>query len=226
MKKIKLIDFLEFVNFRDYDGERYDTKIIRIEYPDKDIEADGFSPDRYFEYGIYDFSGDKRKRMIQTINPYILNCFVADVRVNECGILTIYVTTEKEIDADNLDMTWYDLDGYESQEKKEELIYICCSEEKKPLDLYKYCNFIIFKQIGIPVFSIINSVGDNNIEAELEKGVYENTDDRLISRCDKVFVFDEDETNRMKEIIDLANRLKIPVIYKKDFDFYSSLKTK
>lgn len=100
---------------------------------------------------------------------------------------------------------------------KEDLVYICCSEETKPLDLYKYCSFIIFKQIGIPVCSIINSVGDNNIEAELEKGVYENIDDRLISRCGKVCVFDKDKTNRMKEIINLANRLKIPVIYKKDF---------
>ena len=37
-KKIKLVDFLEFVNFRDYtDSDDYNTKIIRIEYPDKDI---------------------------------------------------------------------------------------------------------------------------------------------------------------------------------------------
>ena len=36
-KKIKLIDFLELVNFRDYsENDNYDTKIIRIEYPDKD----------------------------------------------------------------------------------------------------------------------------------------------------------------------------------------------
>lgn len=119
-----------------------------------------------------------------------------------------------------------DLEENYKEKEKEDLVYICCSEEAKPWDLYKYCSFIIFKQIGIPVCSIINSVGGNNIEIDLEKGAYENTDDRLLSRCNKVFVFDEEKTNRMKEIIDLANRLKIPVVYKKDFGFIDSLKIK
>ena len=112
-KKIKLVDFLEFVNFRDYtDSDDYNTKIIRIEYPDKDTH-DNYSKDRYFEYGVYNFGIDNRKRFVQTINPYILNCFVSDVRVNDDGVLTIYVTTEDDIDDDNLDCEDYELEGYE-----------------------------------------------------------------------------------------------------------------
>ena len=111
-KKIKLIDFLELVNFRDYsENDNYDTKIIRIEYPDKDTH-DNYDKNRYFEYGVYDFGVDSRKRFIQTINPYILNCFVSDIRVNDNGVLVVYVTTEDWIDDDNLDCMDYKLEGY------------------------------------------------------------------------------------------------------------------
>lgn len=118
-KKIKLVDFLEFVNFRDYtDSDDYNTKIIRIEYPDKDTH-DNYSKDRYFEYGVYNFGVDNRKRFVQTINPYILNCFVSDVRVNDDGVLTIYVTTEDDIDDDNLDCEDYELEEYDGEELNE-----------------------------------------------------------------------------------------------------------
>ncbi len=101
-KKIKLIDFLEFVNFRDWrrDNNDYNTKTIRIYYPGKNgVEYD---EDRYFEYGVYDFAGDKRKRLKDTLNDFILNCFVVDVGIREDdGILFIQVVTESEIDAIN-----------------------------------------------------------------------------------------------------------------------------
>ena len=101
-KKIKLVDFLEFVNFRDYtDSDEYNTKIIRIEYPDKDTH-DNYSKDRYFEYGVYDFGRDTQKRIKDTLNDFILNCFVIEVGIREDdGILFIQVVTESEIDATN-----------------------------------------------------------------------------------------------------------------------------
>lgn len=110
MTKIKLLDFLEFVNFRCYDGnDNFDTKIIRILYPDKD-KPTGFDKDRFFEYGVYDFGNDKRKRLIQTINPFILNCFVSDVYVDN-GVLTIYVVTEKDLDREISKTMYYSEDG-------------------------------------------------------------------------------------------------------------------
>ena len=108
IKKIKLIDFLEFINFRDWrSDDDYNTKIIRIYYPEKNaVENPSFNAeydkDRYFEYGVYDFAGDKQKRLKDTLNNYILNCFVYSVGIREDDdILSIQVVTESEIDATN-----------------------------------------------------------------------------------------------------------------------------
>ena len=218
-KKIKLVDFLEFVNFRDYTGsDDYDTKIIRIEYPDKDTH-DNYSKDRYFEYGVYNFGVDNRKRFIQTINPYILNCFVSDIRVNDNDILTIYVTTEDLIDDDNLDCEDYELEGYEDREPSNiRKVYVCSplrgdieGNIKKAKD---YCKFVVSEMKAIPVCPHIyftQFLDDNNdIERELGKGFGL----RLLTECNQVIVFDNDGISEgIKEEIELANRLKIPVGY-------------
>ena len=93
--------FLEFVNFRDWrSDDDYNTKTIRIYYPEKN--AAEYDEDRYFEYGVYDFAGDKRKRLKDTLNNFILNCFVVDVGIKEDdNILFIQVVTESEIDTIN-----------------------------------------------------------------------------------------------------------------------------
>lgn len=108
IKKIKLIDFLEFINFRDWrsDDDR-NTKIIRIYYPEKNVAESTnlnteYDKNRYFEYGVYDFGRDTQKRIKDTLNDFILNCFVIEVGIREDdGILFIQVVTESEIDATN-----------------------------------------------------------------------------------------------------------------------------
>lgn len=106
MKKIKLIDFLEFYSFRDYDdcNKKEDTKIVRIYYPEG---KDNYDKDRYFEFGVYDFSYDTRKRIIQTISSFVLNCYVYEIGVTDNGYLTIYVGNEDYIDDINLDYKDY-----------------------------------------------------------------------------------------------------------------------
>lgn len=50
IKKIKLIDFLEFINFRDWrsDDDR-NTKIIRIYYPEKNVAESEIEVTNEFE---------------------------------------------------------------------------------------------------------------------------------------------------------------------------------
>ena len=230
-KKIKLVDFLEFVNFRDYsDNDEYNTKIIRIEYPDKDTHAN-YSKDRYFEYGVYNFGVDNRKRFIQTINPYILNCFVSDIRVNSDNVLTIYVTTEDDIDDDNLDCEYYELEGYDDKESIEnskdssnifadkiQKIYICSplrgNIEDNINKAKDYCKFVVAKMKAIPVCPHIyftQFLDDNN---EFERQIGMDFGLRLLSECNKVIVFDNNGISEgMKKEIELANRLNIPVGY-------------
>lgn len=223
-KKIKLVDFLEFVNFRDYtDSDDYNTKIIRIEYPDKDTH-DNYSKDRYFEYGVYNFGVDNRKRFIQTINPYILNCYVSDIRVNDDNILTIYVTTEDWIDDENLDCEDYELEGYEDSKSIDRLdnkiqkIYIC-SPLRGNIDdninkAKEYCKFVVAKMKAMPVCPHIyftQFLDDNN---ELEREIGMDFGLRLLSECDRVIVFDNNGISEgMKKEIELANSINIPVGY-------------
>jgi len=223
-KKIKLVDFLEFVNFRDCtDNDDYNTKIIRIEYPDKDTH-DNYRKDRYFEYGVYNFGIDNRKRFIQTINPYILNCCVDDISVNDDGILTIYVATEDVIDEDNLDCEDYELEGYEDNksidglDNKIQKIYICSplrgNIEDNINKAKEHCKFVVTKMKAIPVCPHIyftQFLDDNN---ELERQIGMDFGLRLLSECNKVIVFDDDGISEgMKKEIELANRLNIPVGY-------------
>lgn len=216
-KKIKLVDFLEFVNFRDYtDSDDYNTKIIRIEYPDKDTH-DNYSKDRYFEYGVYNFGVDNRKRFIQTINPYILNCCVDDIRVNDNGVLTIYVTTEDWIDDENLDYEDYELEGYEDSktidglDNKIQKIYIC-SPLSNINKAKEYCKFVVAKMKAMPVCPHIyfaQFLDDNN---KLEREIGIDFGLRLLPECDRVIVFDNNGISKgMKKEIELANRLNIPV---------------
>lgn len=221
-KKIKLVDFLEFVNFRDCTGnDDCDTKIIRIEYPDKDTHS-SYSKDRYFEYGVYNFGVDNRKRFIQTINPYILNCCVGNISVNDNGVLTIYVTTEDEIDDDNLDREDYELEGYENNksidglDSKIQKIYICSplrgNIEDNINKAKEYCKFVVAKMKAMPVCPHIyftQFLDDNN---ELEREIGMDFGLRLLSECDRVIVFDNNGISKgMKKEIELANRLNIPV---------------
>lgn len=221
-KKIKLVDFLEFVNFRDCTGnDDCDTKIIRIEYPDKDTHS-SYSKDRYFEYGVYNFGVDNRKRFIQTINPYILNCCVGNISVNDNGVLTIYVTTEDEIDDENLDYEDYELEGYEDSktidglDNKIQKIYICSplrgNIEDNINKAKEYCKFVVAKMKAMPVCPHIyftQFLDDNN---ELEREIGMDFGLRLLSECDRVMVFDNNGISEgMKKEIELANRLNIPV---------------
>ena len=51
---------------------------------------------------MYDFGRDTQKRIKDTLNDFILNCFVIEVGIREDdGILFIQVVTESEIDATN-----------------------------------------------------------------------------------------------------------------------------
>lgn len=221
-KKIKLVDFLEFVNFRDCTGnDDCDTKIIRIEYPDKDTHS-SYSKDRYFEYGVYNFGVDNRKRFIQTINPYILNCCVGNISVNDNGVLTIYVTTEDWIDDENLDYEDYELEGYEDSktidglDSKIQKIYICSplrgNIEDNINKAKEYCKFVVAKMKAMPVCPHIyfTQFLDDNNELEREMGMDFGL--RLLSECDRVIVFDNNGISKgMKKEIELANRLNIPV---------------
>lgn len=119
--KIKLVDFLGLVNFRDYsDNGKKNTKIVRIYYPDLDLLSEPETSDSFFEYGVYDFGDDKKKRLYQTINPKLLELYVYDVIVtDESGYpsyLEIHVCSEKDIDDLNLDNEDYEPNRDEKDE--------------------------------------------------------------------------------------------------------------
>lgn len=218
-KKIKLVDFLEFVNFRNWSNDEYNTKIIRIEYPDKDTKY-VYRKDRYFEYGVYNFGTDNRKRFVQTLNSYILNCFVSDVRVNENGVLTIYVTTEDEIDDDNLDCGDYELEGYDDNNKKSDIlkIYVCSplrgDIEKNIKKAENYCRFISLKYDAIPICPHIYFTRFLNDNEDIERQMGMDFGLRLLKDCDKMFVFNKNGISEgMHKEIEVAESLNIPIVY-------------
>lgn len=218
MKKIKLIDFLDFVNFRyATDRDEYDTKIIRIYYPDKDDLSFSkmYDRNRYFEYGVYDFSVDTRKRLIQTINPWILNCYVLDISSNE-NILEITVTEESEIEDFNIDSMQYDLEGYNNN--KINKIFVCSplsgdNMEENIEKAKEHCKGIsLMGYLPIaPHLYFTQFLNDDN-EAERRLGM--DLGLRLLAECDEIWVYNEDGISAgMNEEIEMAKRLNIPIKY-------------
>jgi hypothetical protein len=228
MKKIKLIDFLEYVNFRDsnYNNEE-STKIIRIYYPESP-NSNKFDKDMYFEFGIYDYSYDTRKRIISTINPQILNYYVYEVGVNSNDCLEIYVETLDYIEDINLDFYDYPLDGYnDTEEITIPKIYVCSplkGDFKNNVEkAKKYCRFVTLKIGGIPICPHIyftRFLNDDN-SAEREIGIELGL--RLLKDCDEMIVFDKYGISEgMQKEIEVAKSLNIHIIYesKEVFNLY------
>lgn len=219
MKKIKLIDFLEYVNFRDsnYNNEE-STKIIRIYYPESP-NSNKFDKDMYFEFGIYDYSYDTRKRIISTINPQILNYYVYEVGVNSDDCLEIYVETLDYIEDINLDFYDYPLNGYENDKNKDmEKIYVCSplrgNEKENIKRAEEYCRKIVLKLNAIPICPHIYFTRFLNDNSKIERELGLDLGQRLLKDCDRVFVFDDYGISEgMKKEIEVAESLNIPVIY-------------
>lgn len=219
MKKIRLIDFLEFFSFRYSDSDNNEsTKIVRIYYPE---DRDTYNKDRYFEFGIYDYSYDTRKRIIDTINSSILECYVYEIGVNCDGCLNIYVSKEEWIDDINLDFYDYPLNNNNNNNNKDtaiKKIYVCSplrgDIETNIEKAKEYCRFIALKLDAIPVCPHIyftRFLDDNN---EIEREVGMSFGLRLLSECDNVYVFDSNGISEgMKKEIELASKLNIPVAY-------------
>lgn len=224
MLKVKLIDFLEFVNFRNYiDEDNYDTQTIRIYYPDKDnMEFNNlYKKDRYFEFGVYDFSDDTRKRIIQTLNPFVLNCYVSSVGITKSMILEIIVTEEDEIDSLNMDSFSYDLEGYVNAPSTLQKIYVCSPLSGDIKDnikkAEKYCRDIVIVDNAIPVAPHIYFTRflDDNVELERELGM--DLGLQLLSDCGKMYVYNQNGISKgMQKEIEMAKRLNIPIVYRED----------
>lgn len=219
MKKIKLIDFLEFLNFREYiDDNKYDTKIIRIYYPNSS-KTDVFESDRYFEYGVYDFSYNTRERIINTLNPKILNLYVYEVNIID-SYLSVYVNTEKYIDDINRDYIDYDLEGYNDNNKKSDIlkIYVCSplrgDIEKNIKKAENHCRFISLKYDAIPICPHIYFTRFLNDNEDIERQMGMDFGLRLLKDCDKMFVFDKNGISEgMHKEIEVAESLNIPIVY-------------
>ena len=96
MNKLKLKDFLDLYNFREYrtdipveiDYKRNDTDIIRI-YLDTSI-----STNRYIEFGIYDWSEDEYKESIYNsfLNKDILDANIESINFDyDLDVLMIWL---------------------------------------------------------------------------------------------------------------------------------------
>lgn len=222
MLKIKLIDFLEFVNFRNYtDKDEYDTQIIRICYPDKDCMGANYSNNRYFEFGIYDFSIDTRKRIIQTLNPFILNCYVLSIELAKSGIIEITIAGENEIDDVNEDSMFYELEGYNNVPQISKKIYVCSplsgDIENNIKKAEKYCRDIVIVDSAIPVAPHIYFTRflDDNVKFERDLGI--DLGLQLLSTCSEMYVYNQNGISKgMQKEIDMAERLNIPIEYKGD----------
>lgn len=225
MKKIKLVDFLEFVNFRHYTDEcEYNTNIIRIYYPDKDnMSFDNlYSKDRFFEYGVYDYSYDSRKRFIQTINPFILNCFVSEIRCNSDQCLEVYLTDEENIEDKNLDNCDYYLEGYENKSDKSPLHRVRKVFVSSPLAgdynenikrAQQYCRTVLLQGYMplAPHVYYTNFLEENN---EVERQLGMDMGLRWLAECDEMWVFDKNGISKgMKVEIEMATKLNIPIKY-------------
>ena len=102
MNNITFKQFIYTYNFRyindikngDYDN---DTCIIRI-YPPSEM----MSEKKWFEFGIYDFSGEDYKWKIceEVLSKEILNSYVEQICFNQDyhNVVTIYLTKEKVSD--------------------------------------------------------------------------------------------------------------------------------
>lgn len=221
MIKVKLIDFLGFVNFRyATDGNEYNTKIVRILYPDKDDMSFSklYDKDRYFEYGVYDFGCDTKKRLIQTINPFILNCYISSISCNQDGNLEIAITDEEDIDDLNLDCLDYDFENYEDKSNSVDKIFVCSplrGNIKQNIENAKrYCRAVIGKTGNVPIAPHLYFTNflDDNINIERKLGIDFGLE--LLSECKEIWVFDyEGISEGMKAEIEEGNRLNIPVKY-------------
>ena len=224
MKKIKLIDFLEFYSFRDINNGKESNKIIRIYYPEG---KDSYNEDRYFEFGIYDFSYDTRKRVIQTINSAILNCYVYEIGVNCKGCLEIYVGDEDWVDNINSEFYNYPSAGYEENKKSNiEKVYICSplrgDMENNIKRAEEYCRMVSLKLNKIPICPHIYFTRFLNDDNELERKVGIDCGLKLLLECDTMYVFDKNGISEgMKEEIKTAKDLDIPIVYESGgvFDF-------
>lgn len=218
MKKIKLIDFLEFFSFRAFNDNNEDTKIIRIYYPE---DGDNYNKDRYFEYGVYDFSYDTRKRIINTLNPFILGCYVYEVGANNDGNLQIFVSEEEWIDGINSDFYDYLLDNTNKKDENKkdiEKIYICSplrgNMDKNIEKAKEYCRLVSLNFDAIPICPHVYFTMFLNDNDEIEREVGKSFGLRLMHDCDRMYVFDKDGISEgMKEEIEVASTLNIPVLY-------------
>lgn len=217
MYKIKLIDFLSLVNFKYSENN---TSVIRIYYPDKDKPNEiAYSEDRYFEYGVYDYSIDTKKRLIQTINNWILNCFVSDVYFNNDNeMLEICVVMEDEIDDLNLDYQDYELEGdYKNKKIETRRVYICSPYSENPelstKNTQRYCRFASLQgYIPIAPHIYFTQFLNNDNEREKEKGM--NFGLELLEKCDTVWIFSEYGISEgMEKEIRHAKDLNIPICY-------------
>ena len=101
LKYPKLYNFLLLYNFRNFyvneddNQEVYDTKTIRIYFNEENQKDD------WFEFGIYDFGSDtkKKKDITKVISTSLLNMHVYSIRVdNDSSVLNVYLAPREYVE--------------------------------------------------------------------------------------------------------------------------------
>lgn len=220
MLKIKLKDFLEFVNFRDagLDGNKVteSTKIIRIYYPDMEDNRSSYNRDRYFEYGVYDFSHDTLKRISQTLNPEILELRVSEIGVlEESGILQIIVVYPDEIDEYNIDR--YGKKNKDFTDDNIKRIFVSSplagDYEENISKARTYCRWVI-SQGYMPLAPHVYYTNFLKDDSLLERQLGMDMGLHWLAESDELWVFKHYGVSQgMKVEIDMAKRLSIPIKY-------------
>lgn len=223
MVKIKLKDFLKFVNFRDCldeNGIKETTKIIRIYYPDLSNEDKfGFKNDRYFEYGVYDFSYDTINRIKETINPAILELYVIEVGiVDDESILKICVDFENYIDYHNAEYECDRDDNFKNGGIKKIFVSspLAGDYEENIKKVKAYCRWVVL-QGNIPLAPHAYYTGFLKEESKEERQLGMDMGLHWLAESDEIWVFNHYGISQGMQVeIDMAKRLSIPIKY---FDY-------
>lgn len=182
---------------------------------------DGMDINRYFEYGVYAYGYDTKKRISETINPTILNYYVYSAKVDEDGIMKIYVVEEETIDDIIEEDSYYEeeeLPDLEVQKEETGKVYVCSplrGNVPKNLENAKdYCLRVLFETEKMPIAPHLYFTNFLDDTSEVERALGIDFALRLLSECDEIWVFNENGISEgMQREIDLATKLNIPIRY-------------
>lgn len=102
-------------------------------------------------------------------------------------------------------------------------IYICSplrgDIEKNMQRARNYCRYVLLKETVIPVCPHIYFTQFLDDNKEIERKLGTDLGKALLTDCKEIWVFDENGISQgMKEEIEIAERLNIPVIYQSNLE--------